>query len=155
MQTKLKSTWSTDDYDEMSWHDNHVHGLRIIEGDDGVGELALDLDHILEWIGPADRYFRFLIAPATLTFHGVQDLRILLDYVTPTSAISPFSLHEVEREKRVYPTGYESCKWRLKLNWPDGAIDFDATGFTQILTGKPIESEGQWLSPSERMASQS
>ena len=153
MQTESKSEWSTDDYDEMSWHDNHVHGIRFIEGEHGSGELVLDLDYILEWITPIEKSFRFLVAPATLTFHEVSDLRITLDYARSTAAVSPFSLHAIEREKHLYPLRYAAYKWHLKINWPDGAIDFIAAGFTQVLSGKPIESECQGLAPSERTTS--
>ena len=136
----------------MSWHDNHVHGIRIVEGENGTGELVLDLDYILEWIPPVDKHFRFRVAPATLIFHEVSptSLSIALDYAKPTAAISPFSLDEIEREKLDYPNGYATYKWHLKINWPSGAIDFIATGFTQVLSGQPVESERQGLSPSER-----
>ena len=155
MQTEFKSQWSTDDYDEMSWHDNHVHGIRIVEGVNGTGELVLDLDYILEWISSVEKHLRFRVAPAALIFHEVSptSLRIALDYAKPTAAISPFSLHSIVREKLDYPNGYVTYKWHLKINWPDGAIDFIATGFTQVLFGKPVESEGQGLSPFERTSS--
>lgn len=158
MPSEPKSTWSTDDYDEMSWHDNHVHGIRIVEGEHGSGEFILDLDYILEWLPPVDGgHLRFRVAPATLIFHNVSatSLRIALDYAKPSAAISPFSLHAIEREKHVYPNGYETYKWHLKINWPEGSIDFIASGFTQVLSGKSVEGEGQGLSPSERSASDS
>jgi hypothetical protein len=42
-----RTSWSTDDFEEMSWHDVHVHGLRIVEndGNDGSAELFLDIDY--------------------------------------------------------------------------------------------------------------
>jgi hypothetical protein len=39
-------------FEEMSWHDVHVHGLRIRAGDENGGELELDIDFIVEWLQP-------------------------------------------------------------------------------------------------------
>ncbi len=152
---RTQTTWSIDDYDAMSWHDNHVHGIRIVEGEHGAGELVVDLDYILEWITQVDERPRFRVAPATLTFHEVSDLRIALDYAKSTAAVSPFSLHAIEREKHVFSNGHTSYRWHLEINWPDGAIDFIATGFTQVLSGESVEGEGQRLEPSRRIASDS
>jgi hypothetical protein len=33
--------WTHEDFERMSWHDNHVHALRIVEGRHGAGELLL------------------------------------------------------------------------------------------------------------------
>jgi hypothetical protein len=27
------TTWTHETFDSMSWHDNHVHSLRIVEGE--------------------------------------------------------------------------------------------------------------------------
>ena len=89
--------WTDEQFDEMSWHDNCVHGLRIVEGTHGAGELILDLDYILEWI-EVERSFQFRILPVILKFREVTDLRILLDYATPTIALGPFSIHAIERK---------------------------------------------------------
>jgi hypothetical protein len=44
--------WTESDFDTMSWHDNHVHGIRVEQDnpEHGTGILALDLDYILEWL---------------------------------------------------------------------------------------------------------
>ena len=89
--------WTDEQFDEMSWHDNCVHALRIVEGIHGAGELILDLDYILEWI-EAEESFRFRILSVTLKFREVTDLRISLDYATPTIALGPFSIHAIERK---------------------------------------------------------
>ena len=38
--------WTHEQFSEMSWHDNHVHALRVVEGPHGTGELILDLDYV-------------------------------------------------------------------------------------------------------------
>jgi len=44
-----EQTWDESRFEHMSWHDNHVHGLRIRRGARGHdGQLELDIDYILE-----------------------------------------------------------------------------------------------------------
>lgn len=133
----------------MSWHDNHVHALRITEGDFGAGELILDIDYILEWLSTPDGGCQFRIAPSWLCFTQVTRLKLHLDYATPGAALGPFSIHAIERsiEKR---ESYEARLWRLKLSWPAGDITFEAEGFQQTAYGVPVISDGQWLDPEER-----
>ena len=140
--------WTDAQFDGMSWHDNHVHALRIVEGSDGAGDLILDVDHIVEWIknGPG---FNFRIVPVTLTFHDVMFLRMSLDYATPTAAFGPFMIHGIERrtEQRAR---YLAQLWKIDISWPRGEITFESRGFTQRARGGPLLSKGQCLSAQER-----
>jgi hypothetical protein len=74
---------SSPDFDALTWHDNALYGLRLDVGDctrgDWHADLVLDIDHIVEWLCGTDRQVRFRVAPATLTFHDVTDLRIAID----------------------------------------------------------------------------
>ena len=133
----------------MGWHDVHVHALRIEEGEHGAGALVLDVDYILEWRTDQSG-FSFRVAPATLRFHEITDLRIALDYATPTSGMCPFSLGGITRELVTYPTGYQTFRWLLSVNWPHGEISFKGPGFTQELAGPEVTSSDQWLSPAQR-----
>lgn len=140
----------TEAFNAMSWHDNHVHGLAIEEGAHGLGELRLDLDYIVEWLACADGKFSFRIAPALLTFHGVSDLVVSLDYAASSAALTPFSIHEIRRT----PLPHARYAWEIELNWPKGRIAFSADGFTQALRGSAVESERQHLSAAERRAAE-
>ena len=142
-----ETDWDESRFEEMSWHDNHVHGLRIREGEDGCGELELDLDYILEWLRPTPSAFAFRLAPATLTFVDVFDLRIEIDYAAATAGITPFSISEITRES---PVNGGALKWKIELNWPQGAISFSASGFRQTLRVSPIVSDSQSLSHQKR-----
>jgi hypothetical protein len=144
--------WTTEDFDRLSWHDNHIHGFTLREGGEGVGELGLDIDFIVEWICDRDSgSCDFRIAPATLTFHEVSDLVLSLDYVTTTAALCPDSISEIEREALAYPNGYTSFAWAININWPAGAIRFKASGFTQVLRAEPLVVPGrQYLTADER-----
>jgi hypothetical protein len=140
--------WTQHDFSEMSWHDNYVHALRIVEGPHGAGELILDLDYILEWIKTPDGY-TFRILPVTLKFVEVTNLRIALDYATPTAALGPFSIHAIERETE--PRGrYVAELWKISINWPTGEITFEAHGYEQDAIGLAVVSTSQYLRPEER-----
>ena len=50
MSEAERTQWSEADFDGMSWHDNAVHAIRVVEGEHGAGKLVLDIDYILEWL---------------------------------------------------------------------------------------------------------
>jgi hypothetical protein len=138
------TSWNDSQFDEMSWHDNHVHGLRIREGEHGCGELDLDLDYILEWLCPTESSFAWRVAPATLTFREVFDLRIEIDYAAASAGITPFSISGIARAAS--KDGISS-RWTIELNWPKGALTFTASGFRQTLRAEPNVSATQGLGP--------
>src|SRR5262249_44168300 len=108
----------------------------------------LDLDYILEWMNEPDGY-KFKIVPAVLKFVGVSDLRLSLDYATPTAALGPFSIHSIHRhtESREH---YVAALWRIAFNWPKGEITFEAKGYEQNATAAAVVSDSQCLRPAER-----
>lgn len=140
--------WTDQNFEKMSWHDNHVHALRIIEGAHGLGELDLDLDYILEWIRNAEGY-KFRIIPVSLRFLEVTNLRVSLDYATPTAALGPFSIHAIERRSEARER-YVAQVWKILINWPHGEIVFEAKGFEQRACGAAVLSESQCLRPEKR-----
>jgi len=60
-----EQVWTDQQFNEMSWHDNHVHGLRVVEGVHSAGTLVLDIDYIPEWLHNGQQY-KFRIVPAHL-----------------------------------------------------------------------------------------
>jgi hypothetical protein len=143
-----QTRWTTEQFMSMSWHDCHVHALRVIEGEYGAGALELDLDYILEWVKCPDR-MQFRIVPVTLRFNDVVRLRVTLDYDSPTAALGPFSLHGIERHTENRER-YVAQVWKLVVNWPVGEITFEATGYEQRITGAEKLSELQRLLPEAR-----
>lgn len=153
--------WHTADFDAMSWHDVHVHGFRIVEGEHGTAELQLDIDFILEWIRDGDAPFRFRVAQAMLQFHEVFGLRFALDYVACSAGMSAFAIGGITRESlrdvEDDQDGREDCddrgpwRWRIDLNWPEGFLEFEAAGFSQWLVGEVVEQEAQGLQAVDRL----
>ena len=144
----------------LSWHDDTLYGLRFEIGDiergDWRSELVLDLDHIVEWVCGSDRSVRFRVAPATLTFHDVTDLRIALDWgdsghqtALGEPQIDAITRAQVPEQKICLDRPY--YRWRIALNWPRGGmIDFGASGFTQTLRAEPLVLDQQRLPPGQR-----
>jgi hypothetical protein len=147
-------------FERLSWHDNHVYGLYLSLGDvargDWRSDLILDIDHIVEWVCGVDGRARFRVAPATLTFHHVTDLRLDVAWASTGFQVGlhPISIGTIERalvedQKICFDRPYYA--WRIEANWPQGgAISFGASGFTQVLRAEPVLMNEQWLSPLDR-----
>ena len=132
----------------MSWHDAHVHGLKLenFREDEGSCDLALDINYLLQWHPSDDGAFRFTVCRAELRFHEISGLKLALDYAGPTAGMCPFMLQGIEREALQCLSGGISFHWQILINWPRGSLQFDAPEFTQTMIGEPVLQEGQWLS---------
>jgi hypothetical protein len=147
-------------FDELSWHDCHLVGFAIRAGDadegDWTSDLVLDLDFIVEWMCGVEGPGQFRIAPATLIFHGVTDLRLHIDWGHSgfQAALHEIAIDRIEREvihdQKVY-LDRPYYRWTIRLNWPKtGDISFGAVGFTQTLLAEPVRTKNQSLSRRER-----
>ena len=150
--------WHTADFDALSWHDVHVHGFRIVEAEHGTAELQLDIDFILEWVSVGEGGLRFRVAQAMLQFHEVFGLRFALDYVACSAGMSAFAIagitREALREAGDDPQEHDDrgpWRWRIDVNWPEGFLEFEATGFSQWLVGEVVEQEAQGLQAADRL----
>jgi hypothetical protein len=148
------------DFDNLSWHDNALYGIRFEVGDfshgDWHSDLVLDIDHIVEWICGVGGGAQFRVAPATLTFHDVTDLRIAIACEDShcQRAMSELSIDRITRElvqNQKICLDRPHCYWRIALNLPQGGkIGFGASGFTQVLRAEPVLLQEQKLSSSDR-----
>ena len=87
-----RGPWGTEDFEAMSWHDVHVHGIRL-EGfneAEGSADLVLDIDYILNW-QKSGSGFLFTVCQAVLRFHNVFGLKVELNYAAPSAGMCPFS----------------------------------------------------------------
>jgi len=148
MNSPFPTTITEVEFESVSWHDCYFYGFSLRAGEHGTGSLVLDLDFIVEWLSPVEGFFRFRVAPATLTFREVSELRVELSYVDPNAALGPFALDGIEREVVTYPTGWSSYRWVLNVNWPHGYFRFASPGFTQILRAEPLVSNSPRLESS-------
>jgi hypothetical protein len=145
----MKNIWTTENFEEMSWHDCAVHGFSVTEGEHGLGELIFQIDYILEWLSSESGNFDFHIVPVELVFHSVSNLKVNIDYESASAATQPFSIGLIQRETVSF-NGFESVKWRLEINWPSGEFEFYSSGFTQHEVGDSMVSKKQFLSKQQR-----
>lgn len=150
----------TDEYDAFRWHDNLIYALHLDTADPARGvwrsDLVLDIDYIAEWICGTDGNAQFRVAPATLVFHDVTDLRIAVNLgnVGRRRALNELSVGAITRvptpaQGAVGPFPY--FLWRIELNSPPGGeIEFGASGFTQTLRAEPELRDEQRLPASVR-----
>jgi hypothetical protein len=137
------------DFESTSWHDNHVHGMRFVEGKDGSGDLVLDIDHIVEWLKGEGNGFKFKVVPATLTFHEVIFPRIAIDFGAASAAFGPIMIHGIEKRTEQRPR-YTATIWKVPFTFPPGEMEFEARGFTQESRGDAVLTDSQSLNPTER-----
>jgi hypothetical protein len=67
--------WTDEDFEAMDWRHACVHAVPV--EDDGRSRVLLDLDHIVGGVvsEPPGRELSFRLAPATLVFEKVWDLK--------------------------------------------------------------------------------
>jgi hypothetical protein len=145
----MKKIWTTENFEEMCWHDCAVHGFDIAEEAHGLGELTLQIDYILEWLSSESGSYEFRIVPVELVFYSVFDLKFEINYESVSAAIQPFSIEGIKKEISIV-NGVESVFWSLEINWPSGVIEFTSSGFTQTEIGSSTVSKKQFLSKHER-----
>lgn len=155
----MATTHTEADFDRLSWHDCHLWGIRVDAGDpdanDWTSDLVLDLDFIVEWLCPPAGTSAFRVAPATLTFHGVTDPHVEINWFKSgfQTALHPVSIAGISRERikdqKVF-LDRPYYAWRIALNPPGGEITLGAAGFTQTLRAEPVVTERQHLSSAER-----
>ncbi len=91
------------------------------------------------------------MAPATLTFHQVTDLRIGVDFGDSDcrTGINELSIARITRDEVVDKQRFPDrpyYRWRIELNWPTGGeIGFGAHGFTQTLRAASVLLDEQRL----------
>jgi len=148
-----------EDFAPHFWHDNQIHGLALRtadpDRDDWTSDLILDIDHIVEWVKTEDRV-QFRVAPATLTFHGVTDLKLAWDNLVPgyQVGISLPWIMRIDREAVEEQTVHLDrpyYAWRIVFaSPPGGEISFGAWGYTQELRKEPVLQDEQGLTFKER-----
>ncbi len=91
------------------------------------------------------------MAPATLVFHNVTDVKIGIDWGDSghRAALHPVSIDRITRariENQQICLDRPYYRWQIALNWPRGGdISFGASDFTQSLRAAPVLQEQQQL----------
>ena len=133
MEYKLeKQVWTDKDFDQMGWHDSLIYIISLKD------DLELDIDYILQWNKPdlEGLPFTFWIAPATLVFKSVSNLKFDFDIDFEDT----FEIVDLEKKDN-------NC-WTIITR--QGNIQFNATGYEQYIRQQPFFEFGQTISLYER-----
>ena len=150
-----RDRYTDTDFDDLCWHDNYIHGIAI-RHEEFEAELVLDIDFVVGCTGDENTSPRYWLSPASLTFQGVTDLKINIDWASdaPGVLIHCASMDGIARTCGSDSPGCgarSSPRWRIDINWPRaGIIEFRADGFVQILRSKPILWDCDLLPASQR-----
>ena len=127
-----KTIWTDADFEKMGWHDNHIYKIRFTD------DLELDIDYILKWNQPEleGLPFSFWLAPATLVFKTIKDLKFEFDFKLEDS----FEIEDIERENQ--------NQWTIITR--QGDIQFTSNGYEQYIRQDPSYQFGQRISYAER-----
>ncbi|HCO67544.1 MAG TPA: hypothetical protein DIT04_07300 [Dysgonomonas sp.] len=145
-----KSIWTQEDFEVMGWHDANIYGMIIEKGKEPwQGNLIFDIDYIFEWVHPVppQKYFSFWVAPCTLIFKEVYELRINIDQQGNTLDLFDFDGINMLSKKEL-DNGFTIYEWLLELHI--GEIQFKSLGFEQIVRKAPVYTNSQVLSLDER-----
>ncbi len=145
-ETTIKTKYSTRDFKKIDWHDNYIHSLHF---NSEKFEVIFDIDYIHDWISDEGENYKFLLSPATLTFHNASNLKIDIDW---KDCSLDLCIDSIERSapRKTANAKLSEYDWLINIGWPGGAISFCATGFTQISRSTPAVFDEQKIPPAKR-----
>jgi len=141
-----KSIWTEADFEQMGWHDVRVHAIAF---EPESYRIVFDIDYIFAWVNPpsGETYFSFWIAPATLVFENIADLKIDLESEN-------VEILHIDREDAGKPVNADFIgkmhQWAWTLETTAGEILFKSVGYTQYARQMPRHVRGQSLSLDDR-----
>ena len=134
----------------MSWHDNKIHGF-FLQQENFESHITLDIDHITEW--KCAEPPMFLVSPASLTFHNVTDLKLVINWGDSgySKAVVGMYIHSISRTlvktSMKFPKYY---LWKIDLDDGESSISLGASGFSQVSRKKPVLVGQQFLTKEQR-----
>ena len=119
----------------MDWHDNSIYAIEFREN----SELLIDIDYIIQWVAKG-KIFKFWVAPATLIFKNVYDLKL-------ESGGTDLIIMGIIRDNPQQPKNKNYIIEPFEYDWlietTNGEISFKSVGYEQYLRKDPILSNTQ------------
>ena len=130
--------WTDENFAEMGWHDSVVYSMSFPQAD---YVLKFDIDYIFEWHWGLAKVNGWDVAPCSLVFDNVSDLKVSLAWGTQGDT----TIMDIARTNpRPSPNGKAEL-WDYLIEFDVGALSFTATGFTQTVRKPPVFSDSQAL----------
>ncbi|MSP38146.1 MAG: hypothetical protein EXR70_06615 [Deltaproteobacteria bacterium] len=153
--SKGPTRWTEQQFQEMLWHDNAVHGVSFRNPDEDYSfDLIFDIDHVVEWIEIPNDGYEYIVSPATLTFHDVDKVvfDVKLNY-KENLEINFIDRQDISTDAQ-RNVGYKLYRWKISLHSQssqhENVIVFESSGFTQELRRDPIRSDYYRLDEEQR-----
>lgn len=135
----VKEVWTDADFEEMGWHDSHIHAISFPNENLGI---SLDIDYLFKWVldDKSNRY-KFWASPCTLFFFNVVNLKIDIDFQNTIE----LSILNINRDNPRLPAAGEITLWDFEITTDKGHIKFESSGYKQVVRKQPIFSQSQVL----------
>jgi len=143
-----KPLWTDDDFEQMGWHDVPIHAIAFRPE---LFELWLDVDYIFRWEHPTGEasHFHFWIAPSTLVFHNVYNVKFDIE-----SLDGNLSLQRIARSQPGLARNAQFLEKQTEHSWQlecrEGEIAFRSSGYSQFTRRPPVLTANQKLTLEER-----
>lgn len=133
--TLEKDIWTDADFENMGWHDTVVYKIALNK------DLFLDIDYILQWNKPEVEglSYTFWLAPATLCFLNIKNLRFDIDIVIEDA----FEIEDIER--KLLP---DETQWTIITR--QGEIQFSSNSYVLTIRQQPSFQYRQFIGYGER-----
>ena len=138
--TLEKAIWTETDFDNMGWHDVHIHALAFSTE---THELLMDIDYMFGWVDPEppENHYTFWIAPCTLVFANVHSFKAEIEWGLG------LEISGVSREPAGRPNNADYIKkdveWMWLFDCQEGSFTFHSVGYRQITRRIPIRARSQ------------
>lgn len=135
----IKEIWSEADFEEMGWHDSHIHAISFPNED---LELSLDIDYLFKWIlDDTSGLYNFWVSPCILLFFNVLNLKISIDFQNTIG----LNILDIKRLNPRLSPNRKTTLWDFEIVTDKGYIKFESSGYRQVVKKQPIISQSQVL----------
>ncbi|MBB4238938.1 hypothetical protein [Rhizobium esperanzae] len=139
-----RTIYSDVDFAEMGWHDATVYSITFPQANFTI---SFDIDYIFKWHRTQTELRGWDVAPCTLEFQNISDLKMSLDWQMQGDT----TILDITRQNRqLSPNGKFVC-WDYRVELDVGVVSFTATGFEQVVRTPSIFSESQSLGRKNRV----
>jgi hypothetical protein len=133
-----RDIWTDADFVDMGWHDAVLYSMSFPQADCVV---RFDIDYIFKWHWGREAVSGWDVAPCTLEFNNVSDLKVSLKWQMQGDT----SIQDITRKNSQPSPNGKFMVWDYRIELDVGDISFSATGFTQAVRRPPIFSTSQSL----------
>lgn len=135
----IKELWTETDFEDMGWQDSHIHAISFPNED---LELSLDIDYLFKWSrDDKSNLYNFWVSPCILFFFNVLNLKISIDFQNTIG----LDILEINRQDPHLSPNGKMTLWIFEIVTDKGCIEFESSGYRQVVKKQPIFSQSQVL----------